>query len=406
MMTPSQPKLAQLSVLWKQVVGLAAVQGAIALTWVVYNLYLPKLLGQFGLPQSLAVSLLVGESLLAVGLEPLMGSVSDQQRQWMGSRLPLITFGVILATALFLAIPAVVLWGSPMAAGRWVLLGVIVAWAIAMSLFRSPVLALLGHYAVGTKLPQAASILTLAGALVGAVSVFANQLILSLGPAIAFAIGSLVLLGATAVLRTLNARSETLLEPVLSPAGRFLQPSVIAMLGLILGAGFGVGLGATLMRKVLTLLSPQLNPGLLISLFAAAHVLTVLPAGQLAGRLGNHRAMLLGVGAMAGLLSLVVAVPGSATIASVLLGSAFSLVSNGSIPLALSLVPPTTAGLSVGTYFAGAALASSLSGLAASQLGALSSGASGLFAALALSGAGACITLSDRLQRRQKVAQV
>ncbi|WP_219904345.1 hypothetical protein [Stenomitos frigidus] len=64
-------------VLWAQVMGLAAVQGAITLTWVVYNLYLPQLLGQLGLPQTIGVSLLIVESLLAIVLEPLMGSGSD-----------------------------------------------------------------------------------------------------------------------------------------------------------------------------------------------------------------------------------------------------------------------------------------------------------------------------------------
>ena len=48
-------------VLWLQVCGLGMVQGAIALSWVIYNFYLPKLLVQYGFSKSLAISLLVLE---------------------------------------------------------------------------------------------------------------------------------------------------------------------------------------------------------------------------------------------------------------------------------------------------------------------------------------------------------
>ena len=389
-----QSQRSQPTILWAQVMGLAAVQGAIALTWVVYNLYLPELLGQLGLPQAIGMSLLVIESLLAIVLEPLMGSVSDRMRQWVGSQFPLITLGAVLASALFISIPAVVIFGSATPAVRWVLPGAIIVWAIAMTLFRSPALALLGRYATATKLPQAASVLTLMGALAGALAVFANQFILSLGPAIAFSVCSLVLLGAVALLRALNPPSVQANEPV-STASEPLLPT----LGLLLGIGLGVSTGSILMRKVLSALSPELNPGLLISLFAIVHILTVVPAGRLAQQLGNSRAMLLGMGAMASLLGLMVVLPNAAIALTLLLGAAFSLMINGTVPLALSLVPPSKAGLAVGIYFSGTAVASSLSGIAATQLGSLSIATSSLLAALALLIAGGCIIVNDRLQK-------
>jgi hypothetical protein len=385
----------QPAILWAQVTGLAAIQGAITLTWVVYNLYLPQLLDQLGLPQAIGMSLLVIESLLAVVLEPVMGSVSDQMRQWVGRQFPLITLGVVLASALFISIPSAAIFGSTTAAVRWVLPGTIIAWAIAMAVFRSPALALLGRYAVGTKLPEAASLLTLMGALTGALGGFANQFILSLGSAIAFALGSLVLLGAIALLRALNPPSAQASAPVPTAS----EPSALPMLGLLLGVGLGVGVGSTLMRKVLSALSPQVNPSLFISLFAIAHILTVVPSGRLAEPLGNRRTMSLGIGTMAGLLGLMVVVPGAAIVITLLLGAAFSLVINGTIPLALSLVPPSKAGLAVGIYFSGAALASSLSGVAAKQLSNLSIEASSWLAILALLMAGGCIVASDRLQK-------
>jgi len=56
-----------LNILWVQV----WVQGAITLTWLIYNVYLPQLLTQFGFPASLAIGLLLAENALGVVLEPL-----------------------------------------------------------------------------------------------------------------------------------------------------------------------------------------------------------------------------------------------------------------------------------------------------------------------------------------------
>ena len=173
-------------------------QGAITLLWVVYNLYLVQILTQLGLSQELAVGLLVIENLLAMVVEPLMGSFSDRRQHQIGTRLPLISLGAVLAAGLCGVIPTVLVWGQgPL---RWGLPLLLIAWATAMAVFRSPALSLLGRYALGTQLPQAASILTLVGGLSGALGPLAGQFILGLGPFVAFTLGSAVLLLATLTL--------------------------------------------------------------------------------------------------------------------------------------------------------------------------------------------------------------
>jgi hypothetical protein len=128
-------------------------QGAITLLWVVYNLYLVQILTQLGLSQELAVGLLVIENLLAMVVEPLMGSFSDRRQHQIGTRLPLISLGAVLAAGLFGVIPTVLVVGQgPL---RWGLPLLLIAWATAMAVFRSPALSLLGRYALGTQLPQA-----------------------------------------------------------------------------------------------------------------------------------------------------------------------------------------------------------------------------------------------------------
>jgi hypothetical protein len=77
-------------------------------------------------------------------------------------------------------------------------------------------------------------------------------------------------------------------------------------------------------------------------------------------------------------------------------GGAFSLVANGTMPFALSMVPSTKAGLGTGIYFSGGALAMSLWGLLLGG-GTLSPGWSALLAAVAFLLAGLCVSGSQRI---------
>ncbi|HEY9673124.1 MAG TPA: MFS transporter [Waterburya sp.] len=385
-------------ILWLQVWGLAAVQGAIALTWVIYNLYLLKLLTQFGFSKELGTIVLILENILAAVMEPLMGGFSDQAQRWVGTRFPFIAFGVVLASALFIAIPAFVVFGSSTAAIRWVLPVLMVAWALAMTVFRSPALSLLGRYAFGTNLPQAASILTLVGGLAGAMSPLASQYLLSLGPITTFSIGSFTLLGAAVALRSVNP-NRSVEQPldsslVSQPSTSWRQVS-IPRLALVFGAGVGVALGFRLMMqtfpKILDSQVPGANKSLILGGIFIALALTAIPSGNLASRLGNRRAMTYGLVAMGGLTALIVLTRNDVLAAGIALalGGTFSLVSNGTIPFALAMVPPDKAGLGTGIYFSGGAVASSVFGALFSQpnslpplVGALIGGAAFLAAAV------------------------
>ena len=395
-------------VLWIQVWGLAAVQGAIALTWVIYNLYLLKLLTDFGFPKGFATGVLILENILAAVMEPLMGGLSDQAQRWVGTRFPFISVGVVLASSLFIAIPAFVVFGSPASAFRWVLPVLLVAWALAMTVFRSPAMSLLGRYAFSTKLPQAASILTLVGGLAGAMGPLANQFILSLGPIVTFSIGSFTMLGAATALRLVNPESSVQPQtPESSPspqiASTWRQIS-ITKLGLVFGAGVGVALGFRLMMqtfpRILDSQVPGANKGLILGGIFIALALTAIPAGSLASRVGNRQAMAYGLAAMAAFMGLMVFTRNGAIASGVAiaLGATFSLVSNGTIPFALSMVPPDKAGLGTGIYFSGGAVASSVFGTLFSQPESLSPIAGALVGAAAFLAASLFVASSGKLQ--------
>ncbi|QMS88166.1 MFS transporter [Nostoc edaphicum CCNP1411] len=381
-----------LNILWVQVWVLAAVQGAITLTWLIYNIYLPQLLTQFGFPASLAVGLVIVENALGAVLEPVMGGLSDQARRWVGTRFPFISVGMILASALFIAIPCVVSFIPATTVMRSLLPIVLVAWALAMTIFRSPAMCLLGMYSTPAQLPLAASVVTLAGGVIGAFRPISHKFILSLGPVYTFAIGSFVMLAAAAVLRLVN--------PPEAPVDRH-QIEVVKLplqkLALILVTGFGVAWGIRFLFDVLgKVLKAQLNTDnidVLMVWIGLAIAIASIPAGIFAVKIGNRQAMLCGICAIIPSLLMMISVGAQIPIILLIVAS-FSLIVNGAIPFALELVPQRWAGLGIGMYFGGFALAMSLFGVIFPKLQAITPFIGATGGALAFFVAGVCIAVS------------
>ncbi|MGB3557361.1 MAG: hypothetical protein WBA24_02355 [Geitlerinemataceae cyanobacterium] len=341
-------------ILWRPVVGLAVVQGSIVLSWVIYRAYLGKLLTQWGFPESLADTILLVETLLAIVLEPLMGGLSDRLKHWMGTRFPLISLGVILSSALFIAIPASVAFGTPTGAIRWILPSLAVAWALAMTMFRSPVIALLIHYAAAPQLPRAASVRMLITGTMGAFAPLSNKFLLSLGPGITFAAGSIVMLLAVKVLRSQHPP-----QPPVPPTPDQIVPlpSLLAGLASIVGLSMGTAWGfrflASTLSQAVVIPIPNADLKLVTFFFGLIVAVGAFPAGILATKWGNVRVTLVGIGAMVYCLLFMGFVPYALGILLAIVGlvATFSLVNNGAFCFIFEAVPPHRIGLGIGTYF-------------------------------------------------------
>ncbi|MBE9099393.1 MFS transporter [Vacuolonema iberomarrocanum] len=343
-------------------------QGSITLLWVIYVAYLPEFLGEFGLPLRVATILLIVENLLSAATEPLMGNFSDRSQRWVGTRFPFIAFGIILSSILFLALPIVAFAGGlsgPVLQGLVIML--LVSWALAMTIFRSPVLSLLGRYAISSQLPFAASILTLVGALASAVAPLANQALLQLGAPLTFVGGTLILLGAAIYLRrVVPPASIEVPRQTRSSANRALPAFPLRNLIFVFLTGMGITIGFRLLLFVLPAAVPAESSALgrsILLMFFGAIALSALPMGAWAVRLGTVRALLLGLGSLAVELLLLFWFSSLAAlmlVVAVLAGFTFSLVSNCTLPFALSLVPPARAALGTGLFFGGGAMGSSL----------------------------------------------
>ena len=356
-------------VLWIKVWGIAALQGAITLSWVIYNLYLPILLIQLGLSSKIAIALLIGENALEAVIEPVFGEFSDRQQQFLGSRIPLITLGILLSSVLFIAFPSLIIFDRSKTFSRWLLPLLAVAWASAMAIFRSPAMSLLGRCAPTDQLPQAASILSLVGGLIGAFRFDAYGLILQMGASFAFALGSLSLLVTGAILRWLNP------PEVPGIVERKPQAFFKWRLGLIFLTGMLVGWGMRfLVPTVSQILAFQLgseNSKIAMTVFFMVLGLSAIPAGKIGTKLGNSGAMMMGCSILTVSATFLVLVPSPSIkyIAIAFLTIGLSLVLNGAIPYALSLASTAHSGLGVGMYFGGLNAGVSLFGFVFDRLG-------------------------------------
>jgi Na+/melibiose symporter-like transporter len=339
---------------WQPVLAMALMQGAIVLCWIVYRMYIPDLLGQFGFPKDSSVIILAIEGFLAVLIEPLFGSLSDRQKTLWGLRGPFVTIGVLIAAALLFLLPSIVLLGNPASAIRWLFIALVILWAMAMAMFRSPMLARLGEFACQQDWPYAASILTLVGTLAGTLALpAAKQVVKGLGAGPAFAISSIILLLSATLLNRSQA-TQVRLPAVMAEQQQPMAKNLV-LVGL---TGSMITMGVILTQQLIGLVGKEQTP-VLMTLFLVIQLVTVLPIGLAAKRWGNLQTMI------GGLISLVIGFlllmfPGIQAVAVLLLGVGMSCVGVGIIPFALSMVPLSRGGLGIGCYFGGAALAGAL----------------------------------------------
>jgi len=338
------------AIAWSRVFALAGMQAAIILGWVMYRLYLPDLFAQVGLDQAVVDTVLGFEVAIALILEPLMGYGSDRLRYWTGTRFPLILAAVLLAAVLFFALPPIAALGS---VAQFVLPLAVVLWAMAMAAFRSPVLVMLGQCATASDLPYAAGVLIATGALAGRLIPLANGLWLSWGVGATFAIGSIVLLVAIAVLR------QTLPPPDPSatmPPSLNLRHLTIALTRMV-AIAIGV-MGSSLMfdRLIGQLYTgTELIPWLKAQPIQVAIVsaISCLMAAALGQRFGMRRVVTIAT-SIAITIFLGQSVSGIGMISS-LLTVAIVVVQNvvnvGVIPLALEIAPVGFGGVAIGMYF-------------------------------------------------------
>lgn len=350
-------------ILWVPLVALAALYGMFTLNWVVYRIHLPSLMTQFGFSQDATTQLLLLEALMAIGLEPVMGHLSDRLER-RHRRFSLISGGVVLSSAVLISIAVFATFVQPVGAGRWWMPGLLFVWAIGMGVFRSPVLALLRRFSAPSYLPLAAGSLTVVAGLAGATNPLAKGVIQQMGVVSAFGICAILLVITLMWLRSIAFGSDDAASAVRSSNHSSNQhPVSIFKLSIIFILGLAVTLSLRLAIESFPYLlgsSSSYSP-ILVGLVLICSAFAAFPVGKLAVRWESRHVMLVGLVGMAVVIGLLPITPlGGTIILAAVLGLLFSGVSNGTFPFSLLSVPYHQAGLAIGTFFGGASVATAI----------------------------------------------
>ncbi len=340
------------SIAWQQVWGIAAIQGSVTLAWVIYNLYFPQFLVQLGFAAGVAKTVLIIEHFLEAIIEPIFGSLSDRQQLKIGTRIPIISLGIVFASVFFISLPVIVILVHPQKIWAWLLPILAILWASSMAIFRSPAISLLSKSAPTNKLPQAVSIVSLIGGVIGAFRFDAYGIILKLGPSFAFFIGSITFLLAGFSLRflfppDLTDNLDTASNNKNVPKVKLLTIALIGIMGISIS--WALRFIIPIVKQVFTMQIGETNTKIAMMLFFLGLGILAIPAGKSASKIGNSLGILLGLVSTIILLQLLNFIPNLLII--ILICASFTLVLNSVIPLVIILVPAERVGLGLGFYF-------------------------------------------------------
>ncbi|MBE9008441.1 MFS transporter [Fortiea sp. LEGE XX443] len=363
-------------ILWRQVWGLAALLVAIILSWMAYAFYQPKILQELEFVE-LAGWLGILQGLLSAVIEPLSGGISDRIQQRLGSRLPMISVGVVLAGLIFATVSLLTEHNLPTGI-RWVIPVLMTAWVMAMIIFRSPAIALLTQFVPTTELSQANAILVLVFGTVAAIAPLFNTLLYSMGASITFMLGAIALVLGAYILQLFSPK-QAFNPPIHHQQKSATAPTMLLILIFAIGlaTGFEVNLLFAIFPPELQTQLPGLQVEIIASEILLVSAIASVPLRDWTADLGANKSMLLGLGSMTGLMGLTVLNDHYILAIALILafGISFSLVFLSMIPLVLGKLPATQAGLGTGLYFGGSAGGTAIVSLLIKQLSLTSVGA-------------------------------
>ena len=246
--------------------ALAGVQLAFTLSWTVYVLMLPGLLGAAGIALSWLPLILMLDQVIFAAMDIAFGVMADRMGEHYLRFARLLLALTSISALAFLLLPTVA--GTSPA----LLLAVLLVWVISASVVRAPTLILLGKRAKEAQRPGLVVWYSAGMGLAMALSPFLGLILKGADPQLPFVLSALALPGAVLVLlRAIRAPVPAAETPALQPASFAACLPLFAVLGV---AGFGFQLHAQVNAAPLYLLQadkeslPWLLPLLWVGFFA------------------------------------------------------------------------------------------------------------------------------------------
>ncbi|NLG07813.1 MAG: SLC45 family MFS transporter [Deinococcales bacterium] len=143
--------------------GLGIGAASLSITWGLYNIFMPLLLREFIGSSGVRGAIMGIDNVLGLLFVPLIGAVSDRLDGPLGKRLPFLMVSMPLAALFFAALPFA-------RASLWTLLAVDIVFLLAMTAFRAPLAALMPDHVAPAHRPWANAVITMLGAIGGALA--------------------------------------------------------------------------------------------------------------------------------------------------------------------------------------------------------------------------------------------
>ena len=372
----------------------------ICMFWQVYDTVMPIILThKFGLSQTLSGAVMAADNVVALFLLPVFGALSDRTHTRLGRRTPFILVGTLVSAALFFLLafvdrvqlsylsgadptdPAHLAAAAAATAAHpgtlIFFMALLIMLLFSMSVFRSPAVALMPDVTPHPLRSQANAIINLMGA-AGGIVVLGLGIVFGTGREenvwmsyVTFfgVIAALMLASLLVFMLTVRepawAEEERKKHPVPEPdhtkrpAGGRLSAAERRSLFLILAsvAFWYMGYNAVTSKYSVyagTVLGRDYNATLIVA--QAAAILSYIPVGYLASRIGRRRSILIGVALLFASFTLCAFLDrGSPAFLSnllfVLAGIGWATINVNSVPMAVELAGRADVGKYTGYYY-------------------------------------------------------
>jgi len=344
----------------------------VSVLWAVYNAFVPIFLSQrFGLEPGLIGFIMTLDNIAALFIQPPIGALSDRIRTPIGRRMPFILVGAPIAAVAFAFVP--------MAQALPLFIASIVTMLLAMAVYRTPVIALMPDITPSQYRSQANGVINFMGGVGAIIAFLVGSSLYEKSPSLPFWVGAALVIVASALVLIFIREPKEYKEVPEKEAGVIRNLQIIAAdrdksaLRLLLAIFFWF-LGYTAIEAFFTLygtnhlgLSEAESARQLgdLSLF---FVLTAIPSGLIAARIGRRVTISAGILLLGALLLVIFFLPpavltialtklpvlGSVRVISALLmagGVAWALININSLPMVVDVAPQDRIGTYTGLYY-------------------------------------------------------
>lgn len=360
-------------------IGLAFL--SISAFWQVYDNIIPLIMqNSFGLGETVTGLIMAMDNVLALFLLPVFGSLSDKVDTRLGKRTPFIVVGTFLAVIFMIILPtADKMRNMPLFVGALFLV------LISMGLYRSPAVALMPDLTPNHLRSKANAIINLMGAVGGVYSLIMIKLLVGGGDTpdylpLFISVAALMVIAVGVLVITVKenkikqemqpfteasdaaARAEEASEQVDSARGaktvlsKEVKRSMIFMLASIFFWFTAYNAVTTAFSRYTRVVWGMEGGSFANCLMVAtvAAIISYIPIGQIASRLGRKKTIMGGVLLMAGCYAAAIFVGEYhplINVAFALIGTAWAAINVNSYPMIVAMSKGSDVGKFTGTYY-------------------------------------------------------